>query len=700
MTSKINVDGILSFEQPFVRVPFENYRKIFRISQKNIEKELSATQNTLNDLATRSASGEVDAASAMEAIENLIKKVENLKQKLSDLQETAAKPTLDVMRERLHHLGTIVNTDSPNADEFARWADTRLDRWIVDWCLRTGKERTAKQVAKERGIETLVDIELFSDIRRIETALSNHSCTEALAWCSENKSALRKVKSTLEFELRLQEYIELCRARKTVEANAYLKKYLAQWHDNYLSQIQQAANLLIFPPTTTCGPYRRLYDSSRWDHLVRSFRFAIYNLNSIPTEPLLHLALYAGLVALKLPACYDPSTKNVDCPVCDTCSGDSSLGLGKLAEEVPYSHHANSTIVCRLTGKIVNEDNPPMAFPNGRVYSREALEEMAAKSNGMVTCPRTGQMVNYSELRKVFISQISEATHKKSGKVYAIKILNKIHLARKKMINSVMMEKNALVALCSRPELHPGIVRLHYCFHDPINLYFVLDLAPNGDLKALVLKLGSLSLECARFYTAQMIDAILYMHEAGVAHRDIKPENCLLDDSMRILLADFGSAHVSSDLSVHRTSTFVGTAMFISPEVLGRPDIWATGACLYFYLFGTYPFAAATDYLVMERIKKLQFSVPEDCDPDAAELIKKLLVLFYPAERLGIAPHSSPTELRAHPFFADINWESLWTSPVPEITPGAFKKDKTDAKTEEEKEELWAKFGEIAIVDN
>lgn len=72
---------------------------------------------------------------------------------MSDLQEEEAKPTLDVMRERLHHLGTIVNTESPNADEFARWADTRLDRWIVDWCLRTGKERTAKQIAHERGIE-------------------------------------------------------------------------------------------------------------------------------------------------------------------------------------------------------------------------------------------------------------------------------------------------------------------------------------------------------------------------------------------------------------------------------------------------------------------------------------------------------------------------------------------------------------------
>jgi len=109
---------------------------------------------------------------------------------------------------------------------------------------------------------------------------------------------------------------------------------------------------------------QRLYDPSRWDSLVRAFRLAVYNLNSLPTEPLLNLALYAGLASLKLPSCYDASCKNVDCPVCDP-------DLGVLAQEVPSSHHVNSTIVCQISGKIMNEDNPPMAFPNGYVYSRE-----------------------------------------------------------------------------------------------------------------------------------------------------------------------------------------------------------------------------------------------------------------------------------------------------------------------------------------
>ncbi|KAJ3519087.1 hypothetical protein NMY22_g13357 [Coprinellus aureogranulatus] len=316
----------------------------------------------------------------------------------------AAKPTLDVLRERLHHLATIDRAEAPTTVEWERWADTRLDRWIVDWCLRTGKERTAKQIAKEKRIETLVDIDLFTDIRRIEAALSRQSCTEALAWCSENKASLRKAKSTLEFELRLQEYIELCRARRLTEAIAYSQKYLAPWADTQLQQIYKASGLLGFSETTTCRQYKRMYDRSRWDTLIRSFRNAIYTLNSIPTEPLLHLALYAGLTALKLPACYDPTTKNVDCPVCDS-SGDTPLGLGKLAEEVPYTHHSISTLVCRITGKIMDENNPPMAFPSsGQVYSQEALEEIAARNNGRVICPRTNEVVDYSELKKVFIS--------------------------------------------------------------------------------------------------------------------------------------------------------------------------------------------------------------------------------------------------------------------------------------------------------
>ncbi|KAG5220509.1 GID complex containing RING finger motif [Salix suchowensis] len=332
------------------------------------------------DVSKRATIENAEPADTVNAIDTMIARVEALKRKLSDLQETTGKPAVNVLRERVNHVAVIEGIQSSNSPEFDRWTDTRFDRWVVDWFLRNGKEKSARHLAQEKHIEPLVDIDLFMDIRRIEDALSHQSCTEALAWCSENKTALRKIKSTLEFELRLQEYIELARARRSMEAIAYSKKYLVSWHETHLDQIHKAIALLAFPPTTTCGPTRRavcpcsVVRPSRWSNLIRSFRLAIYTLNTLPTEPLLHLALYAG------------------------------LGLGKLAAEVPFSHHVNSTIVCAITGRIMDADNMPMAFPNGYVYSREVLEDMAAKNRGMVTCPRTGETCQFAALRKVYIS--------------------------------------------------------------------------------------------------------------------------------------------------------------------------------------------------------------------------------------------------------------------------------------------------------
>jgi len=219
------------------------------------------------------------------------------------------------------------------------------------------------------------------DIRRIETALRRRSCTEALAWCSENKSTLRKSEvhllcfqlirspnttsqNSLEFELRLQEFIELCRSSQPMLAIAYSKKHLLPWTSTHLSTIRTAHALLVFPPSTPCLPYKRLFSLSRWDDLIQQFRTSIYALNTLPSAPLLNLALYAGLSALKLHSCYNSDSRVVDCPLCE-----DGEGLGKLGEEVPYSHHANSVIVCRISGKIMDQDNMPMAFPNGRVYS-------------------------------------------------------------------------------------------------------------------------------------------------------------------------------------------------------------------------------------------------------------------------------------------------------------------------------------------
>ncbi|KAG9128542.1 GID complex subunit containing RING finger motif [Ceratobasidium sp. 392] len=395
--NKVNVEGTILFEQPFLRVPYETLRKHFRNSQKQIEREFGAIQSASAELARPRPDGR-DPIETARVLDGIITRTEGLKKRLQDLQNNSVAPTQSSFKQRLDHLATLEGATTVDQSDYIQWTETRTDRWLVDWAFRNSREETAITLAKEKGLEALVDTDLFAEIRKVEDALNDHKCAVALAWCSENKAALKKTKNSLEFELRLQEYIEMIEQGKEVEAMVYLKKYLLAWYDTHPKQIQQASTLPAFPPWMRKMIYKEWYDPHRWGFLIYTFRNAVYALYNLPTTSLLALGLSAGLASLKLPACYDPAQRNVDCPVCDTD------GLGILAKEVPRSHHVNSVIVCRITGKIMDGDNPPLCLPNGQVYSQKALKDQASRNNGQVTCPKTGDVFEFGQARKMFIS--------------------------------------------------------------------------------------------------------------------------------------------------------------------------------------------------------------------------------------------------------------------------------------------------------
>lgn len=278
-------------------------------------------------------------------------------------------------------------------------------------------------------------------------------------------------------------------------------------------------------------------------------------------------------------------------------------------------------------------------------------------------------------------STVLAATDRQTLKEYAIKVLDKRHIIKEKKVKYVNIERDTLNRLTE----HPGIVRLYYTFQDERSLYFVLDLASGGELLGVLKKMGSFDVECTRFYGAQILDSVAYMHSRGVIHRDLKPENVLLDRDMHTKITDFGTAKILPDPKVYSSSrevalgdstdgaetdravSFVGTAEYVSPELLRdknackASDLWAFGCIIYQLLAGRPPFKAANEYLTFQKILALDYSFPEGFPEVARDLVERLLVLE-PANRLPVE------HIRNHRFFADVQWgDSLWRQKAPRL---------------------------------
>ncbi|CAG8503063.1 10124_t:CDS:10, partial [Dentiscutata erythropus] len=269
-------------------------------------------------------------------------------------------------------------------------------------------------------------------------------------------------------------------------------------------------------------------------------------------------------------------------------------------------------------------------------------------------------------------STVVSAIDRTSRREYAIKILEKKHIIKEKKVKYVNIEKNTLNKMN-----HPGIVRLYYTFQDQNSLYFVLDHAKNGELLTFIKKLGSFDLNCTRFYAAQIVSAIEYMHSQGVIHRDLKPENILLDENMHIKVTDFGTAKMlesTEDGEDDRANSFVGTAEYVSPELLKEKsackssDFWALGCIIYQLIAGRPPFKGNNEYMTFQRIVNLEYTFPEGFPPVAKDLVQKLLVLN-PSERLGSGGKAGIAKLKKHPFFEGTNWDNIWNTPAPRLLP-------------------------------
>lgn len=121
----------------------------------------------------------------------MISRMQGLKRKMQTLQEEETKIQTQ-SRKRIQHLESLHQIPSLADVKYDQWSRVRLDRLLVDHMLRSGYSESAKQLAQERDIEDLVDLDVFTQCQRVVESLQRGEIKEALQWCSENKAALKK----------------------------------------------------------------------------------------------------------------------------------------------------------------------------------------------------------------------------------------------------------------------------------------------------------------------------------------------------------------------------------------------------------------------------------------------------------------------------------------------------------------------------
>lgn len=320
---------------------------------------------------------------------------------------------------------------------------------------------------------------------------------------------------------------------------------------------------------------------------------------------------------------------------------------------------------------------------------QELVPKELSEPHDESNAPRMKCISDYEVKREIgegSFSVVYSATEKSEPhRDVAIKMCFKKQILKEKRVASVHREKYVLARLSSTEYQHPFIVTLYATFQDRDHLYFVLSYATHGDLLHIMLKKPEkcFSFEESRFYAAEVLSALQHIHALSYVHRDVKPENILVTASGHVMISDFGSV---KDLSApvendpgnstdkrSRRSSFVGTAQYVSPEVLeGRPvssatDLWAFGVVIFQFLTGKHAFHDESEYLIYKRIQKLLYSYPLDFPESAKDCIDSLLVLE-PENRLGAAKAGGPEALRAHRFFEGIDWDNLANSEPPDIS--------------------------------
>nr|AML77251.1 putative LOV domain-containing protein [Berberidopsis beckleri] len=270
------------------------------------------------------------------------------------------------------------------------------------------------------------------------------------------------------------------------------------------------------------------------------------------------------------------------------------------------------------------------------------------------------------------------------------------YFAMKAMDKGVMLNRNKVHRACAEREIldmldHPFLPALYASFQTKTHICLITDYCPGGELFLLLDRqpMKVLKEDAVRFYAAEVVVALEYLHCQGIIYRDLKPENVLLQNNGHVSLTDFDLSCLTSCKpqllipSTHEkkkkkqqkhqqipifvaepmraSNSFVGTEEYIAPEIIAGAghtsavDWWALGILLYEMLYGYTPFRGKTRQKTFANIlhKDLKFPGSISVSLHAKQLMYRLLHRD-PKNRLG--SREGANEVKQHPFFRGVNW--------------------------------------------
>ncbi|KAI9228306.1 MAG: hypothetical protein DHS80DRAFT_23465 [Piptocephalis tieghemiana] len=281
----------------------------------------------------------------------------------------------------------------------------------------------------------------------------------------------------------------------------------------------------------------------------------------------------------------------------------------------------------------------------------------------------TNQSLDHFNLIRVLgkgnFGKVLLAEEKATGNLYAIKVLKKEFILQNDEVESTRSEKRVFQA--ANRERHPFLVGLHSCFQTSTRIYFVMEYVNGGDLMLHIQK-QQFSETRAKFYAAEVLLALEYFHRNDIIYRDLKLDNILLAADGHVKIADYGLCKEEMGYGA-TTNTFCGTPEFMAPEILleqryGRAvDWWAFGVLIYEMLLGQSPFHGDDEEEIFDSILEDEVLYPINMSRDSVSILQRLLIKD-PPKRLGSGP-SDAEEIKAHPFFKDVDWDAMLQKRIP-----------------------------------